>query len=159
VRDTLLANPHYVFRHATAAATTQAATLHVRIGALDIGADVAIEFLGIEYDDAFDRPESRLTLEWQAAKTPALFPSMKATLAVFALSPTETRLELEGQYRVPMGKVGEWLDAAVGHRIAEASVTRFVQEVAGWLREELMTSTAIDEATPASRFDPVIDTD
>ena len=29
VRDTLLANPHDVFRHATAAASAQAATLHV----------------------------------------------------------------------------------------------------------------------------------
>ena len=58
-----------------------------------------------------------------------------------------------------MGKVGEWLDAAVGHRIAEASRDAIRSRGRGWLREELDTSTANDEATPASRFDPVIDTD
>ena len=45
VRDTLLANPHYVFRHATAAAAIGDAALHISLGLFDIGTDVAIEAL------------------------------------------------------------------------------------------------------------------
>jgi len=137
VRETLLANPNYVFRHATAAATTHAAALHVRVGSIDIGADVVINVVSIDDGDAYGRPGTGLKLEWQAATNPHLFPFMKATLSMFALSPTETQLALEGTYELPMGKLGEAIDAAAGHKLAEASVKRFIQEVAGWLREEL----------------------
>ena len=137
VRDALAANPHYVFRHATAAATTQSAALHIRVGGIDIGADVAIRVAGIEDACVYDRAATRLTLEWQAENHPGMFPAMTATLLIFPLSSTETQLELSGAYEPPLGKIGEVIDAAGLHRFAEASVTRFIQDVAGWLREEL----------------------
>jgi len=143
VRDTVLANPHYVFRHATAAATAQSAALHVRLGGIDVGTEVAIKVAGVEQDRTYDRATTKLFLEWQAASNPGMFPSMKATLLIFPLSATETQLELTGTYEPPMGKLGDAIDAAAGHRLAEASVTRFINEVAGWLREELATKTAI----------------
>ena len=137
VRTALLANPHYVFRHATAAAATHAATLHVHIAGIDVGKDVAIEVIGVENDRAYDQPATKLTLEWHALENKRMYPMMRATLVIFALSSTETQLELRGTYLPPLGKFGDMIDAVVGHRIAEASVTRFIQEVAGWLREEL----------------------
>ena len=142
VRDTLLANPHYVFRHATAAAAAHSATLHVRLGAIDVGTDVAIQIAVATHDKtAFGAPATQLTLGWSAVNNPRLFPTMVATLSMFPLTATETQLEIEGHYTPPMGKVGEAIDAALGHRIAEASVSRFIQEVAGWLREELASPT------------------
>lgn len=150
VRDALLANPHYVFRQATAAATTHAARLHVRIAAIDVGTDVDIQVTGVEQDFAYDQPATRLTLKWQAASNPGVFPSMIATLTIFPLSPTETQLELSGQYEPPMGKVGEVIDAALGRRLAEASVSSFIKEVAGWLREELATPIAGEPAEHAA---------
>lgn len=137
VRDTLLANPHDVFRRATAAAAMHAATLHVRLGGIDIGTEVEIQITGVEHDHAYDQPATKLSLEWQAASHPRIFPLMKATLVIFPLSTTETQLELRGDYQPPMGKLGEVIDDAVGHRLAEASVTRFIREVAAWLREGL----------------------
>jgi hypothetical protein len=142
VREALLANPHSVFQHATAAATAHAARLHVQIGALDVGTDVEILIAGIEHDFAYDEPATRLKLSWRAANNPRAFPSMAATLTIFPLSPTETQLELAGSYEPPMGKLGEALDAAVGHRFASAAVIKFVQEVARWLREELAAPVA-----------------
>jgi hypothetical protein len=53
------------------------------------------------------------------------------------LSSQETQLDLHGRYRPPLGVVGNALDALVGHRIAEASVLRFVQGVATRLSTEL----------------------
>ena len=151
VRDALMANPHYVFRHATSAATAHAARLHVHVGVLDIGADVEIEITGVEQDIAYNEPATRLKLEWKAVNNPQMFPSMSATLTVFPLSPTETQLELAGIYDPPLGKVGEALDAAVGHRFASAAVIKFVQEVAGWLREELAAPAIIEPREPAER--------
>lgn len=142
VRDALLANPHYVFRQATAAAAAHAARLHVRIGAIDVGAEVEIRVVGVEQDVAYDQPATRLTLEWKSSSNPRMFPSMSAQLTIFPLSATETQLELAGRYEPPMGKLGEVLDAAVGHRLATVTVTKLIEEVAGWLREELATPAA-----------------
>jgi hypothetical protein len=123
--------------------------LHVRLAGVDIGKDVAIKITGVKHDTAYARPATRILLEWQATNNPRIFPAMKATLVIFALSATETQLELRGSYEPPLGKFGEVLDAAAGHRLAEASVTRFIQEVAGWLREELMAPRPAD-APPAA---------
>jgi predicted metal-binding membrane protein len=143
VRDAVLANPHAMFRHATAAAAAHAATLHVRLGGIDLGTAVALQITGVKNDDAYDRPATTVMLEWQAANNPRMFPSMKATLVIFALSATETQLELRGHYHLPMGKLGAWIDDAVGHRLAEASVTRLLREVAGWLREALAAPSPV----------------
>jgi hypothetical protein len=140
VRDTVLANPHYVFRHATAAGATRAAALHVSIGALDVGADVMIQISDTASDTNASRPMTKLVLEWTAVKNPVLFPRMVATLAIFPLTASETEVELDGRYAPALGKLGEVFDIAVGHRLAEESATRFIQDVAGWLREELATS-------------------
>jgi len=146
VRDALLADPYAVLRRATAAAATHAATLHVRLGGIDIGTDVAIQVDKIELADLYGRRATKLTLAWQAAHNPRRFPAMNATLAIFALSPTETQLEFQGTYQPPMGKLGEAIDAVAGHQLAEASVTRFIQEVAGWLRAELAVSPPVSAA-------------
>jgi hypothetical protein len=153
VRDALIANPNYVFRHATAADTTQAARLHVRLlGALDVGAEVTIYITGVADDSAYGRVATKIGLMWEATNHPNVFPSLTGTLAIFALSPTETQLELEARYAPPGGIAGQAFDAAVGHKLAEASVNTFVKEVAGWLREELATrnaESAIEELTSA----------
>jgi hypothetical protein len=62
---------------------------------------------------------------------------MEATLSVYPLSAHETQLDLHGRYRPPLGVVGNALDALVGHRIAEATVLRFVQDIATRINAEL----------------------
>lgn len=135
VRDAIVANPHDVFRRATAA--EHDATLHVHVGGVDVGADIAIEVAAVEDDRVYDCPATKLTLTWQAAVHPSLFPAMTATLLIFPLSSSETQLELRGTYEPPLGMLGAAVDAVAAHRLAERSVTRFVQEVAGWLRDDL----------------------
>ncbi|MGD0526293.1 MAG: hypothetical protein ABSE49_14170, partial [Polyangiaceae bacterium] len=66
-------------------------------------------------------------------------PSMQLELSTWALSSTETQLEIVGEYRPPLGVVGNALDAAVGHRIAEASVHRFLDEVIEQMKRDLPT--------------------
>jgi hypothetical protein len=62
---------------------------------------------------------------------------MRAELSVYPLTATETQLDFAGRYEPPLGALGSAMDAMVGHRIAEASVHRFLQDVAAYLRREL----------------------
>lgn len=144
VRDALRSDLGGIFERATKGATGRAhalaANLKVDLGALEIGTDIAIEVLGAEERD--EGPVGRthttfITLRWKAARAAALFPSMEAELVVYPLSKDETQLELHGLYTPPLGAIGGALDSLVGHRIADASVHRFVTDVASLLRGEL----------------------
>ncbi|HUG81330.1 MAG TPA: hypothetical protein VML01_06690, partial [Bryobacterales bacterium] len=72
-----------------------------------------------------------------AANMAHLFPLMNAVLAVYPLTGTETQLDFQGLYQPPLGAFGKAVDAVAGHRIAEVSVHRFVNDVAEHLRKAL----------------------
>src|SRR6266496_2872019 len=143
VRDALAQNALTVFQAATKAAATRAqsvaAELHVDLGGIGVKSDIKISVKGIEEKvlDASSAPATRLLLEWEAATMPRLFPFMKADLSVYPLTSTETQLDFFGVYEPPFGAVGKTMNAIAGHRIAEASVHRFVSDVAGYLRQAL----------------------
>jgi hypothetical protein len=143
VRDALVKDPAGVLRAATTAAASRgravAAALHVNIGPLDIGAEIALT-VGDITEQIHDAPASRVTripIEWSAVQRAALFPMMNAELSVYPLTATETQLDFLGRYETPLGIVGGAIDAMVGHRIAEASVHRLVADVANYLREQV----------------------
>jgi hypothetical protein len=144
VRDAMRADLGDILQRATRSATGRAhalaANLKVGVGALEVGTDVAVEVLGI--DERATGPVGRMPttyigLRWKSAHAPSLFPSMEAELVVYPLSKDETQIELHGRYTPPLGSVGSALDSLVGHRIADASVHRFVSDVAALLRDEL----------------------
>ncbi|SRR5579884_3437167 len=141
VRDLLSKDALAVFRSATRAAASRAQSLasqlHVDLGAIAVEADINISIKSIEEKapEGISGPSTRLLLEWEAAKMPRLFPLMTAELSVYPLTATETQLDFLGHYEPPLGAVGKAINAVVGHRIAEASVHRFLADVAGYLRE------------------------
>jgi hypothetical protein len=143
VRDSLSAGGSGVFHDATKAATSHAQTLtselRVNIGGIEIGTDISISMKKIEDrpKESGSSPLTRFQLAWGATKMPGLFPFMNAELLVYPLTAKETQLDFSGHYEPPLGVLGEALDAVVGHRIAEASVHRFIQNVAAYLRSEL----------------------
>lgn len=143
VRDALKKNALTVFQSATKAAASRAETvaseLHVDVAGIGVKADIKISVQNVEEKvrDAMPAPATRLRLEWEAAKMPRLFPLMKAELSIYPLTATETQLDFSGVYEPPLGVVGKAMNAIAGHRIAEASVHRFVNDVAGYLRQTL----------------------
>lgn len=143
VRDVLKQNALSVFQSATKTAASRAesvaAELHVDIGGIGVKSDIKISVKGVEEKsgDAMSNPATRLLLEWEATTAPRLFPLMKGELAVYPLTKTETQLDFHGIYEPPFGAVGKTMNAIAGHRIAEASVHRFIDEVAGYLRQAL----------------------
>lgn len=143
VRDALRQDALTVFQSATKAAASRAqsiaAELHIDIRGIGIKTDIRISVKNVEEKvlDAVSTPATRLLLEWEAATMPRLFPLMKAELSMYPLTPTETQLDFAGLYEPPFGAVGKAMNAIVGHRIAEVSVHRFINEVAGYLRQAL----------------------
>ncbi len=130
-------------RSAAARAESVAAQLRVELAGLQVAAAIEVEVGTVTTTD--DSPPRGRTLHipisWKAAGRPGLFPSMTAELSVYALTSTETQLDFYGQYTPPLGALGSALDAAVGHRIAEASVHRFISDVAQYLRMKLASAS------------------
>ena len=142
VRDALKQNAVTVFQSATMTAASRAesvaAELHVDFGGIGVTTDINICVKDIdEKVDATSTPTMRLRLEWEATTMPGLFPLMRGELSVYPLTSTETQLDFSGVYEPPFGAVGRTMNAIIGHRIAEASVHSFVNDVAGYLRQAL----------------------
>jgi hypothetical protein len=143
VRDALKHDAPAVFQSATKAAADRARSLgselRVDVGGIALSADIKIAVNKIEERtfDGVSTPVTCLFLEWEAASMPRLFPLMRAELSLYALTSTETQLDFLGVYEPPFGPVGKAVNAIVAHRIAEASVQRFVADVAAHLRAAL----------------------
>jgi hypothetical protein len=143
VRKKLSGEALEVFRNATKVAALRAKSvaseLRVNFAGIEVGTDISITIKSIEDvpKKLSSPPMTRITLEWEAAKMPRLFPFMKAELSAYPLTATETQLDLSGNYEPPFGVLGSVIDSVVGHRIAEASVHQFITDVAVYLRKEL----------------------
>lgn len=144
VRDAIKQNALDIFRRATKLAEDRsgdvAASLSVNLAGLNISKDIQIKVGEISESSSGSAELARVTrvpLTWQAHESPGLFPAMQAELKVYPLSFTETQVELSGQYDPPMGVLGSAVDAVVGHRLAEASVHRFVRAIVERLRQDL----------------------
>jgi hypothetical protein len=148
VRNALTADARAVFQSATKAAASRAQSiasqLRVNIAGIEVATDIAIAVTHIEEgpQGATSTPATRLQLEWEAAKSPRLFPFMRAELSIYPLTATETQLDFSGFYEPPLGALGSAMNALIGHRIAEGSVHRFVTEVAEYLRTSLAKTSA-----------------
>ena len=143
VRDALKQNALVVFHSATKTAASRAqavaAELRVDFAGIGVKTDIRIEVKSVDEKAAgsASMPTTKLTLEWEAARMPRLFPLMRGELFVYPLTATETQLDFSGVYKPPFGSVGKTMNAILGHRIAEVSVHRFVGDVAGYLRQAL----------------------
>lgn len=149
VNEALRANARAIFEHATRSAADRAhdlgAELRVRLGAVEIAADIEIAVTEIaDARSPANQPATRLDLTWKSKRRPGLFPEMSASLWAYALAPHETQLELVGSYDPPLGLFGDAIDAIALHRIAEESVQRFIQDVASYLRTELPAEASGD---------------
>jgi hypothetical protein len=133
VRRTLLAQPLRVFRDATNAADTGGPELHATAGTLDVSTEIEIELLSVGEVES-PRPTTKLEISWKSTRRPNLFPTMRATVSMYPLTPTETQLELSGVYDPPLGVVGDVIDAVAMHDVARESVQRFVDDTAAYLR-------------------------
>jgi hypothetical protein len=143
IRSLLRARAADVFQHATNTASERAnelvARLRSSVSGLEIGVDVRIDVAKEPEEEAIAGfpPVTHLAIGWKASRHAALFPSMSAHLSVSPMAFAETRLEFDGTYQPPLGVVGDLVNAAIGHQVAEATVHRFVNDVIEEIRREI----------------------
>ncbi len=77
------------------------------------------------------RLHDALAIEWHAGTR--LFPLFHGTLRLRIASVDSTLLTFEGAYRPPLGPVGVVFDAAVGQRIARATMSELLDRIAAAL--------------------------
>jgi len=135
VRDALLKEPLVLFQRATAT------ELRAKAGPVDVGAEIDIEIGAIEETvSAAGRKTTKIGIAWKATRRPGMFPTLRGELLIYPLTRTETQLELSGTYDPPFGVIGEVLDAAGMHRVAEQTVNGFIQAFAAYMPGPAVTS-------------------
>jgi hypothetical protein len=143
VRTLLRAEPLALLARATTSAAKRAqelvANLRVGLGGIEIGVDVRTAVLGVREEESIAGmpPVTCIELGWEAVHAPALFPLMHARLSLWPTLSSETQLEIEGEYQPPFRGLGSTLDAVLLHRIAQASVHRFLEDAIAQIRREL----------------------
>lgn len=69
-----------------------------------------------------------IDLSW-SPKDGGPFPTFEGTLSIAEDAVGWSRIEIDGSYRPPFGLVGLAFDAAIGHRIAQATATELLAEI------------------------------
>jgi nucleotide-binding universal stress UspA family protein len=130
-------------RVAASRAQSVASELRVDIGGIGVEAKISISVSRIEekVTETMSAPATKMQLQWESASMPNLFPMMKAEISIYPLTASETQLDFLGFYEPPLGALGKAMNVIAGHRIAEASVRRFVDDVAAYLRLALSAET------------------
>jgi hypothetical protein len=77
-----------------------------------------------------------LPLQWKATGREGLFPTFVGYLEA-APARVGTRLRLAGTCTLPLGWLGRFGDEKLGHRVAERSLSRYLEEVARRLEAEV----------------------
>ena len=125
-------------------------TLLVRIGPVALGRAPA-EWIAREVRVRIGRSTKtsvgvRVPLRWEDARRPGLFPVLDGNLEVASLGPGRSRVVLYASYRPPFDSVGQALDHAVLHRVAESTIRSFLSYVAVKLEELPDGTGAQDDA-------------
>ena len=71
-----------------------------------------------------------IPLSWKATFPRQLFPMMTGKIELAPVDKNVTRLTVSGMYEPPLGRVGRQLDAAVMHKVAEATVQELAESIA-----------------------------
>ncbi len=133
----LAENAPKVLQHATDESAEQARVLsrplEVEVAGFSVSHDVVIEVGEFEPRQL---TSAVVPLRWHAETGRLLFPTMEAELEVSALvfDPPLTQVALCGRYEPPMGVIGAGADRLALNKLAEATVHRFLHEVADQLR-------------------------
>ena len=71
-----------------------------------------------------------LPISWRPASGNRLLPALEADLEIAPLGPRRTQLAISARYDPPLGAIGQAIDRALLHRVAEATVKDFLDRTA-----------------------------
>lgn len=109
-----------------------------RVGVAGVGKLVRVQTRELSWTDI----SAGLALRWEATGAGGgLFPVLDADLTL-APAGEGTVLRLAGAYRPPLGSLGQALDRAILHRVAEATIGTFLARVAAQLADQPVANGA-----------------
>lgn len=111
------------------------ARVGVSIGKVAAYKHVRLEIGTPRASAAYDR--IMLPVNWSAVGGPPLFPRMEGTFHVDPYGSESTRLTLNARYDPPVGALGDLVDRALMHRLAQATMDDFMVRVTAAVTEEL----------------------
>lgn len=136
----------HVLDEATGAARRRAddfsARVHGDVAGFDVGREVTVALGAPEHLDVHC---VSFPVRWAAEDGQGLFPSLRGRLEIAALSedPPLSQVSFMGEYRPPLGGVGTFPNAALGHRVVEAAVLHFIGDLAARIDDELDRSPTV----------------
>ena len=80
-----------------------------------------------------------IPLTWKATFPEKLFPVMHGKVDVSPVTKDETRLTVSGMYEPPLGRLGDELNEAMMHNIAEGTVRELAETIARRLEKTART--------------------
>jgi hypothetical protein len=111
-----------------------------RVGAAGLSKLVRVQFRELAWTDR----SAGLAIRWEATGPGGgLFPVLDADLRLASAGDQATLLKMAGVYRPPLGPLGEALDRAILHRVADATIRTF----AGWIAAQITGRPGAAEAT------------
>ena len=103
-----------------------------RVGVLGVSKLVRVQFRELSWTDG----SAGLAMRWEATGAGnGLFPVLDADLRLAPAGDHCAVLTMAGSYRPPLGSLGAALDRAVLHRVADATIRRFVARVAAQISD------------------------
>ena len=81
-----------------------------------------------------------IPLNWKATFPQQLFPEMSGKIELAPTDKDVTRLTVSGMYQPPLGRIGEQLDEALMHNVAEATVKELAESIAQDLEKAISAS-------------------
>lgn len=78
-----------------------------------------------------------IPISWTPTFAQKLLPIMNGKVDVAPVSKDETRLTVSGMYEPPLGKIGEQLDEAMMHNVAEGTVKELAEAIAQRLEKAI----------------------
>jgi hypothetical protein len=103
----------------------QSEELRARVGPGPAGLAKAVRLeVGEPLDDG--PGDVRIPVSWVATGASGLFPRFDGELVISEIEAELTQVAFRGSYDPPLGGVGQALDRVLLHRVAEATIKRFV---------------------------------
>jgi len=81
-----------------------------------------------------------VSVSWTATFPKRLFPRMEGKVALSPAGRNETKLAVSGMYEPPLGRVGEDLNSALLHSVADLTVKELAESIAVRLQRKTASS-------------------
>jgi hypothetical protein len=125
VSDALLASPSKWFPK----------TVGIHVAGIPVRKRVTVEF----GEPVRTTTWAVIPISWKPTFGRKVLPVMNGKVDVSPVSTEETRLTVSGMYEPPLGRLGEQLDEALMHNVAEGTVKELAELIAQRLQEAAKT--------------------